>query len=136
VEFRHRSWLDESRKEIDPAALVSLRERTVANVLIDGPGPGLGDIELAQEHFKPVLDMEAPDSLRGMARSGLRKIAVREFNAKGPRMDAVFYLLDAMRLFRGKSLQEIQEITFEIGMLEMYGYGIMSTIPSQATSCV
>jgi hypothetical protein len=32
-------------------------------------------------------------------------------------MDAVFYLLDAMWLFRGKSLPMIQEITFEIGML-------------------
>ncbi len=39
-------------------------------------------------------------------------------------MDAVFYLLDAMRLFRGKSLQEIQEITFEIGMLSKYGLDI------------
>jgi uncharacterized protein YecE (DUF72 family) len=38
VEFRHRSWLDESRKEIDPATLEALRERNVANVLIDGPG--------------------------------------------------------------------------------------------------
>jgi hypothetical protein len=35
-------------------------------------------------------------------------------------MDAVFYLLDAMRLFQGKSLQEIQEITIEIGMLGKY----------------
>ena len=32
----------------------------------------------------------------------------------------VFYLLDALRLFRDKSLQEIQEITFEIGMLGKY----------------
>ena len=39
-------------------------------------------------------------------------------------MDAVFYLLDAMRLFRGKSLPEIQEITFEIGMLVKYGLDI------------
>lgn len=38
VEFRHRSWLDESRKEIDPATLEALRERNVANVLLDGPG--------------------------------------------------------------------------------------------------
>jgi len=29
-----------------------------------------------------------------------------------------------MRLFRGKSLQEIQEITFEIGMLGKYGLDI------------
>ena len=68
--------------------------------------------------------MEAPEELRGLARDGLRKIAARELKARGPRMDAVFYLLDAMRLFRGKSLQEIQEITFEIGMLGKYGLDI------------
>jgi hypothetical protein len=53
-----------------------------------------------------VLEMEAPEELRGLARDGLSKIAARELTARGPRMDAVFYLLDAMRLFRGKSLQE------------------------------
>ena len=46
VEFRHNSWLDESRKEIDPGALEVLRERNVANVLIDGPGLHLGSGEL------------------------------------------------------------------------------------------
>ena len=50
--------------------------------------------------------MEAPEELRGLARDGLRRIAVRGLKARGPRMDAVFYLLDAMRLFREKSLQE------------------------------
>ena len=50
--------------------------------------------------------MEAPEELRGLARDGLSKIAARELKARGPRMDAVFYLLDAVRLFRGKSLQE------------------------------
>jgi hypothetical protein len=39
-------------------------------------------------------------------------------------MDAVFYLLDALRLFRGKSREEIQEITFEIGMLGRHGLDI------------
>ena len=38
IEFRHRSWLDESKKEIDPETLEILRERNVANVLLDGPG--------------------------------------------------------------------------------------------------
>jgi len=38
VELRHRSWLDESGREVDGAALEVLRERNVANVLIDGPG--------------------------------------------------------------------------------------------------
>ncbi len=38
VEFRHRSWLGMGQKELDPEALQALRERNVANVLIDGPG--------------------------------------------------------------------------------------------------
>ena len=42
VEFRHRSWLGESKKEIDAATLEALRERNVANVLIDGPGLHVG----------------------------------------------------------------------------------------------
>ena len=84
----------------------------------------LGDMELAQKHFQKVLKMEAPEELRVLARDGLRRIAARELKARGPRMDAVFYLLDAMRLFRGKSLQEIQEITFEIGILGKYGLDI------------
>lgn len=36
-------------------------------------------------------------------------------------MNTVFYLLDAMRLLSGKSLEEIRENTFKIGMLEQYG---------------
>ncbi len=38
IEFGHRSWLDESRKEVDSSTLEVLRERNVANVLLDGPG--------------------------------------------------------------------------------------------------
>ena len=86
--------------------------------------PLTGDIEPAQKHFQKVLEMEAPEELRGLARKGLSKIAARELKASGPRMDVVFYLLDAVRLFRGMSLQEIQEITFEIVMLGKDGLDI------------
>ena len=51
VEFRHRSWLDESRKEIDPATLEALRERNVANVLIDGPGLHVGTEQTADHAY-------------------------------------------------------------------------------------
>ena len=51
VEFRHRSWLDESRKEIDAAALEILRERNVANVLIDGPGLHVGSDQTAKHAY-------------------------------------------------------------------------------------
>ena len=91
-------------------------------------------MEAAQKHFPAVPEMEAPEDLRGLARNGLRGIAAREIKARGPCMDAVFYLLDALRLFREKSLQEIQEITFEIGMLGQRGAGHQRP-PKRNTSC-
>jgi uncharacterized protein YecE (DUF72 family) len=51
AEFRHRSWLDESRKEIDPSVLEALRERNVANVLIDGPGLHVGTEQTADHAY-------------------------------------------------------------------------------------
>jgi len=41
VEFRHRSWLNENRDDVEAAVLDVLRERNVANVLLDGPGSRL-----------------------------------------------------------------------------------------------
>jgi len=38
VEFRHISWLGEDNKEVDSTALEILKERNIANVLVDGPG--------------------------------------------------------------------------------------------------
>jgi len=84
----------------------------------------MGDIEPAQKHFQMELDMPAPEELRSLARNGLREIAVRELKARGPRIDAVFYLLDAMRLFAGKTLDEVREIAFEIGLQGQYGLDI------------
>jgi tetratricopeptide (TPR) repeat protein len=43
----------------------------------------LGNMEQAQKHFQKVLEMEAPEDLRGMARDGLREIAARELKARG-----------------------------------------------------
>ena len=53
VEFRHRSWMDDGKKEIDPEASEVLRERNVANVLIDGPGhyPGMMTADHAYIRF-------------------------------------------------------------------------------------
>lgn len=53
VEFRHRSWMDESKQEIDPEASEVLRERNIANVLIDGPEncPGMMTADHAYIRF-------------------------------------------------------------------------------------
>jgi hypothetical protein len=48
-------------------------------------------MEPAQKHFQAVLEMEAPEELRDLARKGLSEIAVRGLKARGPRMNAVFY---------------------------------------------
>jgi hypothetical protein len=45
-----------------------------------------GDIYQAQKHFQAVLEMKAPEELRGLARDGLLKIA-RKLKASEPRMD-------------------------------------------------
>jgi hypothetical protein len=100
----------------------------------DGAGP---------EAFQRCRRMEAPEDLRGLARNGLPEIAAMELKAKGPRMDAVFYLLDAMRLFRGLSLQETKELTFEIGMLGKYWLDIndlqethvLRALPERSSHC-
>jgi hypothetical protein len=37
----------------------------------------LGDSGQAKKHFQKVLEMEAPEDLRGLARNGLREIPCR-----------------------------------------------------------
>jgi tetratricopeptide (TPR) repeat protein len=91
------------------------------------------DIDNAEMYFKKVLEMEAPGELHGLARNGLREIAAQEFKAAGLRMDAVFYLLDAMKTFKDKSFQEIQDITFEIGMLSKVRAGYQRSQVKPAT---
>jgi len=52
----------------------------------------LGDIEQAQEHCQMVLEMEAPEDLRSLARNGLRgELQSGELKARWSKMDAVFY---------------------------------------------
>jgi hypothetical protein len=71
-----------------------------------------------------VLEMEAPEELRGLARNGLREIADRELKARGPRKNGGLLSGWARRLFRGRSLEEVREITFEIGMLGQHAQDI------------
>ena len=51
VEFRHRTWLDEGKREVSAAALEALRERNVAIVLLDGPGFPITKAETADHAY-------------------------------------------------------------------------------------
>ena len=61
--------------------------------------------------------MEARKDLCSMARNGLREMAACGLKARGPRRDGGLLSGWARRLFREKSLEEVREITFGIGML-------------------
>jgi hypothetical protein len=63
-------------------------------------------MELAQKHFQKVLALEAPEDLRVLARDGGERDCVPRAQDQRSRWAAVFYLLDAIRLFRGKSLRQ------------------------------
>jgi hypothetical protein len=72
-----------------------------------------------------VLEMEAPEDLRGLARNGLREIAARELRARGGRGSM---LSSTCRMPCGCSAgcpcRRSRRSPFEIGMLGQYGLDI------------
>ncbi len=67
------------------------------------------DFYMGQGVHQAEQEMNAAEELRSLARDGLRKIAVRGLKASSPGMDAIFYfyLPDALRLFREKSMEKV-----------------------------
>jgi len=51
VEFRHRSWLDNEGREMAGDVMDLLRERNVANVMIDGPGSPTTHVQTADHAY-------------------------------------------------------------------------------------
>jgi tetratricopeptide (TPR) repeat protein len=51
----------------------------------------LGDMEPAQKHFQKVLETEAPEELRSLARDGPRRIAVSGLKAREREAKALGY---------------------------------------------
>ena len=84
----------------------------------------LNDFENAEKYFKVLLDMRAPEVLKELAREGLGEIAVKTLKSKGTRMDVVFYIVSALETFKGKSKQQIKDISFEIALLGRQGLDI------------
>jgi tetratricopeptide (TPR) repeat protein len=78
----------------------------------------------SEKYFKIFVHMDAPESLKDEIKKHLTKIAEKELKSKGIRLDAVFYMLNAMKLFEDKSFQEIQMISSEIGLKGQKGIEI------------
>ncbi|GAI35604.1 unnamed protein product, partial [marine sediment metagenome] len=82
------------------------------------------DYEKVDKYYKQVLTMDASGEIISLAKDGLREIAVSHLKAKGFRMDAVFYLLSALKLFEQKTEEEIRRIAFEIALKGQSGLNI------------
>jgi tetratricopeptide (TPR) repeat protein len=74
----------------------------------------IGDREKADSHYRQVLTINAPEAITDLAKDGLRELAVSHLKSKGFRMDAVFYLLDALRFFEHRTMDDIKRVSFEI----------------------
>jgi len=82
------------------------------------------DYEKAGRYYRKVLEMDAPSSLKELARDGLREIAMIHLKSKGLRIDAVMYMVSALKLFENESENRVREITFEIALKGRGGFDI------------
>jgi len=84
----------------------------------------LKDYEKADQYYRKVLAMDASSSLKELARDGLREIAMTQLKSKGLRIDAVMYMVSALKLFEKESENRLREITFEIALKGRSGFDI------------
>lgn len=102
----------------------------------------LNDLENAKKYFKDLLDMPAPETLKELAREGLGEIAFKTLKSSGPRMDVVFYMISALKMFENKPQKKVQDINFEIALLGREGLVIndptkkfsLNTLPGEFTA--
>jgi hypothetical protein len=99
-------------------------------------------LESAEKCFKELLDMPAPETLKELAREGLGEIAFKTLKSSGPRMDVVFYMISALKIFKDKPHKKVQDISFEIALLGRQGFEIndpnkmfrLKTLPGEFTA--
>ena len=102
----------------------------------------LNDLENAKKYFKDLLDMPALETLKELAREGLGEIAFKTLKSSGPRMDVVFYMISALKMFKDKPQKKVQDISFEIALLGRHGFEIndpnkkfrLKTLPGEFTA--
>jgi tetratricopeptide (TPR) repeat protein len=76
----------------------------------------LKDYQKADQYYRKVLEMDAPSNLKELAKDGLREIAIIHLKSKGLRMDAVMYMVSALKLFKIETKDRVKEISFEIAL--------------------
>lgn len=82
------------------------------------------EYEKADTLYLLLLDTDASYKLKELARDGRREIAFINYKAKGLRMDAVMYMVSALRLYHEQSDTKIKEIAYEIAVKGRSGLDI------------
>ncbi len=72
------------------------------------------EYEKANNYYNKLMRMDAPSHLKKFAKRGLTKIRTIIFRAICSRTDAVFYMVDALEMFKQKSKRETRDIVAEI----------------------
>ena len=81
----------------------------------------------ADELFRKVVDLDPSSNIAELARGRLGEIAQAVFRSKTPdveRLDAVMYLIGAIKKFERMSREEVKKIGFEVATLGMRGLDV------------
>ena len=84
----------------------------------------MGKLDKADIYFKSAIDLDESTKIASLAKDMRREIAEINLKAKGFRPDAMFYCLAALQFFKGKPLEEVKQVAFEIGMKGRQGLDI------------
>jgi tetratricopeptide (TPR) repeat protein len=83
-----------------------------------------GDIEQAEPLYRQVTDMAGAGQLAELAKQAMTRIATQALQSRGPRLDAVMYLLAALKRLSPLDPEETRSIAYEIGLLGRRGLDI------------
>ena len=84
----------------------------------------VGKLDKAEKYFKIAIDLDESTKIADLAKDFRREIAEINLKAKGFRPDAMFYCLSALQFFKDKTLEQVKQVAFEIGMKGRQGMDI------------
>jgi tetratricopeptide (TPR) repeat protein len=84
----------------------------------------IGKLDDADKYFKIVIALDESTKIASLAKDIRREIAEINLKSKGFRTDAMFYCLSAQQFFKGKTIDEVKQVAFEIGLKGRQGLDI------------
>jgi len=83
-----------------------------------------GKLDKADEYLKIVIELNESTKIANLAKDLRRNISEINLKSKGFRTDAMFYCLSALQFFKGKTIAEVKQVAFEIGLKGKEGLDI------------